>query len=66
MTESSKQRQPYVIAMADQMNAALRDSDGERFAHAVRALYLYDAVTARVILRESLRRPLRRPAPEDP
>lgn len=66
MTDSSGQCQPYLIALADQMHAAVRDRDGERFAHAVQTLYLRDPATARVILRESLQRPLPGPVAEDP
>ncbi|WP_433466400.1 hypothetical protein [Spirillospora sp. CA-128828] len=58
VTGSPEQRLPYVIALADQIHAAVRDKDGEAFADAVRALYLRDAVTARVILRECLQPPV--------
>ncbi|MWA07056.1 hypothetical protein F8568_043305 [Actinomadura sp. LD22] len=44
-----------MVALADQMKAALRDKDGDRFAHTVRALYLHDPAAAKMILREGLR-----------
>jgi hypothetical protein len=59
VTNPSEARAPYVIALVDQIQAALRDKDGIRFAQTVRTLYLRDPGVARTILREALRGPAR-------
>ncbi|GAB3971225.1 hypothetical protein GCM10029978_046010 [Actinoallomurus acanthiterrae] len=54
MTDLPQQRPAHVIALTDQIHAAIRDKDAERLADTVRPLYFRDPDAARAILVEGL------------
>jgi len=66
VTDDPGQRPAHVIALTDQIHAAIRDKDSDRLADTARALFYRDPEAARAMLMEGLRQAIGIDRGEDP